>query len=147
MAAGRIGRHFVEFLDASFASPGTTVLFKRPKSAPTDQDRQEAEEVHKSALTALTRLRVLASKRLVRSAEQLHLADDYSYAVFLGDVALPDKETWNLHQEERRNRLLTMLTAARHELHLEEAVAPDPALFSPVTLPAHLQVKSNDQRR
>lgn len=136
---------FVRFLDASFASPGSEFLDRLRKSTLTDQDRKAVGQVHKSALTALTRLRVLASTELVKSAEELHLADDYGYAILWGYADLPDKETWDSHQTARRKRLLAMLTAARDELDLGEAVVPNPALFSPVTRPAHLQATNNDQ--
>lgn len=37
---------FVELPDASFASPGSAALGQRRESTLTDQDREEADEVH-----------------------------------------------------------------------------------------------------
>jgi hypothetical protein len=89
---------FVQFLDATFAGPGNVLLAKVRNSTLTDQDRKEVQEVHTSALAALTRLRVLASKELAKAAEKLHLADDYGYAVVSRKVELPDDDTWELHR-------------------------------------------------
>ena len=79
----------VQFLDASFASPGNALLHKRRESRLTAQDHEEALGVHRSALTALTRLRVLASEDVVKCAEKLHLADNDAYKmVFVVPICL-----------------------------------------------------------
>jgi hypothetical protein len=125
----------VRFLDASFASPGHKVMRKLRASTLTDQDRRELNEVHRSALTALTRLRVLASANLVECAERLHLADEYAYELLSDDAVLPTQQVWDLHQSGRQRVLHSLLDVARRDLGLGKAKIPDPELFSVGTAP------------
>jgi hypothetical protein len=46
---------------------------------------------------------------------------------------------------EWRKRLRAMFDVARDVLRLGEAAVLNPAMFKPVTLPAHLQATNNDQ--
>jgi hypothetical protein len=119
----------VQFLDASFAGPGTSLLDKRRDSTLTDQDLEKVDEVHRASLTALTRLRVLASTKLVACAEELHGADDYAYDIVLGNLELPDREEWDAYQTARWNIRHSVLDAARRDLGLGKAKFPDPKLF------------------
>jgi hypothetical protein len=126
----------VQFLDASFASPGTALLHKRRESTLTAQDREETAEVHRSALTTLARLRVLASKNVVECAEKLRLADNDAYKMVLIDAVLPDQRDWESHRAERQQLLHGMLDAARREFGLGKAKTPAPALFGSVIGPS-----------
>jgi hypothetical protein len=127
----------VQFLDASFASPGNALLHKRRESRLTAQDHEEALGVHRSALTALTRLRVLASEDVVKCAEKLHLADNDAYKMVFVDADLPDQRDWDSHRAQRQQLLEAMLNAARHEFRVGKAKAPDPALFGRGIGPSH----------
>jgi|SRR5215211_6629585 len=104
-------------------------MLKRRTSALTDQDRTEADEVYRSAFTALTRLRVLASTDVVKCAENVHIADDKAYKLVFNAVDLPNDEDWELHQKTRRELMHAVLNAVRHDLRLGEATKLNPALY------------------
>lgn len=111
----------VQILDSSFASPGSGLMQKRREGALSEKDRELAEEAHFAGISALTRLRVIASAPVVQEAEFLHMADDTAAEMVLGEGPLPEEADWVRTQDERHRRRYQLLAASRKELGLGPA--------------------------
>lgn len=112
----------VQLLDASFASPGEGLMSKRRAGTLSADDWGLVEQAHQSAITALTRLRVLAPVDVVDEAEQLHMIDDEAAELVLSlDSPLPEALRWTELLNARRDRRVQLLNAARRHLGLGRA--------------------------
>lgn len=119
----------VQFLDASFFTPGFIYWDSRRRGMLSDDDRDRAIRTHADALTALTRLRVLASAEVVACAERLQMADAHAYEmVVLEEGSLPDPTEWGKLEELRMERRLDLLNAVREEFGLGHTKEIDPGL-------------------
>lgn len=116
----------VLLLDSSFASPGDVLMRKRKAGTLSDEDRHLAAQAHTAGISALTRLRVIASPAVVEEAEHLHMADDTGSDMVLEHPDIPDDLAWSRMVEERRRRRDRLLHASRKELGLGPAKAIHP---------------------
>lgn len=119
----------VQYLDASFFTPGFIYWDSRRRGTLASDDRDRAIRTHADALTALTRLRVLASPDIVACAEKLHVADAHVYEmVVLEEGSLPDSTEWGKLEDLRMERRLDLLNAVREEFGLGRTKEIDPGL-------------------
>jgi hypothetical protein len=120
----------VQFLDASFFTPGFIYWDSRRRGTLSSDDRDQAIRTHADALTSLTRLRVLASASVVACAEKLHMADAKVYEMVVLDEhgSLPNPTEWGELEELRMERRLDLLNAVRQEFGLGRTKEIDPGL-------------------
>jgi len=103
----------VEFLDSSFSQPGREIWEKLSEDAESPHVAallEQSRSNHFRQNNALTRIRLLAPRELVRSAESLHRADDRILDAVVGVESLPStSEVVEMRNEQRvaRERLIT----------------------------------------
>jgi hypothetical protein len=113
----------VQLLDASFALPDTVAFEARRTGKDLESVRDAARVAHDQLVSALTRLRVLASTTVVEKAEALHSMDDAAIDVVLSHDAtpLPSIEEWRNLVDRRRAARTDLLSASRKSLGLGPA--------------------------
>ena len=95
-------------MTTSFASPSETGREARTAGLPMDEFAVSANEMHLRQNEARTRIRLLAPRRVIKAADQLHLADEaVRSAAVLGPPV--DDVRWKelrADQKAARNKLM-----------------------------------------
>ncbi|MEV0539260.1 hypothetical protein [Nocardia salmonicida] len=108
---------YVEYLEASFAGRPAKTLEARLENDETgiSGQRENSETARRRAMASLTRLRLIAPRKVIEAAENLHLADVEAMAVaFKGP--LPPDETWHAARKHQLACRDTFIDAVRRSL-------------------------------
>lgn len=78
--------------------------------------------MHRAQNVAMTKLRFLASEKVVRAAEALHDIDD-RIAELVDGATVPDKDEWDRLRNDRQKLREAFINAGRKELKLKDGAS------------------------
>jgi hypothetical protein len=129
----------VSFLDASFASPNRQAYVARLAGQDMGDLRAQAAAAHRSQTTDLTRMRLIAPKSVVVTAEALHIADHEMMDPVLDESrAIPTatemEDRWRVRDAAR----LKLIATGRRTLGVRKGppIGHTNVSFQPQDLPA-----------